>query len=1141
MAAGRKEYELLLKLKAALGGGFNSTFQTAMTTTKKLQNSLQSIKKVQGDISAYKKASDAISAQKKTVQDLAQRHTELQQKLAATVAREKEIQKALEKSKKATGTETEEYRRLKAELEKTQAQKEKYTKQLKDNATATEKVKNKIAEQEQKLGDLSTRLQAAGVDTNNLTQENEKLEKAYDRVKKSQEDLARVNGKIEENKAAISATKTELVKTVGVLSAAGAGFYKGFIAPAANFQEQMSTVQAISGATAEEMAQLNEIAKKMGATTKFTAVESGKALEYMAMAGWDANAMTNGLAGVMSLAAASGEDLATVSDIVTDAMTAFGMKADEANRFADVLAATATSSNTNVGIMGETFKHVAPLAGAMGYSIEDMSVAIGMMANAGVKGSKAGTSLKNIVTNLAKPSKEVTAAMNELGVSLTNNDGTTKSFEEVVQSLRTSFDGLTEAEKASYAATIGGKQGMAGLLAIVNSGEDDFAKLTATINDCNGAAEQMAATRLDNLPGDITLMKSAWDGLATTIGELFLPNMRSATQSITKVIEKANEFVKANPQLIKTLVGVAGGLGVAKVGALAGKLGFLEMKGGVLEAAKSLLGFKAKAAEAAAGALTGSSDVVSFGKKLTDYFGGVKNSIGNVGGSIDKLANGKLSGVFSKIGSGIQSGVLKPLSGISNKVTGALGSTGSKITSYFGKIGKTVANGPLGKIGGVFKSIGGAAGSVLGGPLKGLGSLFGGLFGKAMPVIMILSALSILFMKLSGEDISGFIEPLRVAFEQIKPVLQNVMEQFKELGKQIMPVLMETVKKLAPLLGNIVTAILPIVLEVIQQLVPLLIQIIGTVLPVILDVIGQLAPLLTEIITAILPVALQLIQMLLPIITQLVTSVLPIIVEVLNMLMPIITQLIQAVLPVLMSLLQALMPVITVLADLFSNVLGIAIEAISGIISNLMQVFQGIIDFITGVFTGNWTQAWEGIKSIFGGAFGAIVELAKAPLRAVVSVINTVIGGLNKLKIPDWVPGLGGKGINIPLIPTFSKGTDYTPDTFIAGDINGEGGELVTGARGRKVFTAAQTNNIFDNINRAKAINNANPAPTALKAPPQGGGQTFTIQYSPTIYVDGDKPGDLEEKLKENNLTLLEMFKEFLRQQREDERRTGYA
>ncbi len=310
-------------------------------------------------------------------------------------------------------------------------------------------------------------------------------------------------------------------------------FGKACISAGMDFDSQMSTVAAISGATGEEFEILRAKAQEMGATTAFSATESAQAMEYMAMAGWKTTDITNGLAGVMNLAAASGEDLATTSDIVTDAMTAFGMSADQSTYFADVLAQTATNANTNVGMMGETFKYVAPLAGAMGYNIEDMSAAIGLMANSGIKGSQSGTSLRNIITNLASPTDKVAGAMDDLGISLTDSDGKTKSFGETLSDLRISFADLDEVQKTQYASAIAGKEGMSGLLALINSSDEDFDKLTDSIKNCTGASEKMAEIRLDNLEGDVTLFKSALEGAQIAISDKFTPVLRNLVKKAT--------------------------------------------------------------------------------------------------------------------------------------------------------------------------------------------------------------------------------------------------------------------------------------------------------------------------------------------------------------------------------------------------------------------------------------------------------------------------------------------------------------------------------------------------------------------------------------------------------------------------------
>jgi hypothetical protein len=321
-------------------------------------------------------------------------------------------------------------------------------------------------------------------------------------------------------------------------------------------------------------------------------------------------------------------------------------------------------------------------------------------------------------------------------------------------------------------------------------------------------------------------------------------------------------------------------------------------------------------------------------------------------------------------------------------------------------------------------------------------------------------------------------------------------------------------------------------------------QIVDTILPIFISLLNALLPVFTEFIQNILPIIIQLIQTVLPIVQQIVDTVLPIFISLLNTLLPIFETIISAILPPLSALLQALIPVIQLVAEIFASVLGSALQSISTIIQNVMQIFQGLIDFITGVFTGNWSQAWQGIKTIFSGAVGGLGEIIKAPLRAVVSAVNTVIGGLNKLTIPDWVPGLGGKGINIPLIPTFAKGTNSTPDTFIAGE---QGPELVTGAAGRKVFTAAQTGTIFNNLSQTQDLN---ATASGVNANLTGAG-TITLQVtnSPTVVLQGGSneqdTTSIKEQLAQYDEEFLEKLREIIRtilkEQKEQEGRVAYA
>ena len=335
--------------------------------------------------------------------------------------------------------------------------------------------------------------------------------------------------------------------TLTAIASAGtalAGLGGAAIKIGADFEEGMSEVQAISRASASDMELLKEKAKEMGAETKFSATESAAAFKYMAQAGWNTEDMLNGISGVMSLAAASGEDLALTADIVTDSLTAFGLEAKDAAHFSDVLAMTANATNTDVANLGYTFKYVAPVAGALGYSIEDMSVAIGLMANSGIKAETAGTALRATLTNLAKPTQQMTGYMEELGISLTDAQGNVKPFNEVMVDLREGFEGLTEAQKAEYAAGIAGKEAMSGLLAIVNASDEDFAALTEQINNCNGAAEEAAKIMQDNLKGSVEQLGGALETLGIEFYDSVNTPIRTIVDSATSMVEQLTKAFK---------------------------------------------------------------------------------------------------------------------------------------------------------------------------------------------------------------------------------------------------------------------------------------------------------------------------------------------------------------------------------------------------------------------------------------------------------------------------------------------------------------------------------------------------------------------------------------------------------------------
>lgn len=397
--------------------------------------------------------------------------------------------------------------------------------ETKTKLEALKEAQKQVGEELKKTGEGQEQYDALTREIASCTNELKALEKEASTASVSMQKIAAAGESLKNAGDKISGVGQKLMP----LSAAAAGIGAGIIKTTADFDASMSKVAAVSGAAGEDFDSLRNKAREMGATTKFTASEAAEAMNYMAMAGWKTDQMLEGVSGIMNLAAASGEELATTSDIVTDALTAFGMKAEDSGRLADILAASASNANTNVAMMGESFKYVAPVAGSLGYSAEDVAVALGLMANSGIKADMAGTSLRNMFQRMAKPTKESAAAMERLGLNLYDDEGKMYSFRQIMDQLRGSMQqinmpleeynrqldeldaaladgtikqkkydqeleelnkqafGAEGAEKARAAAMLGGTRAMSGLLAIANATEEDYTKLTAAVDNSSQA------------------------------------------------------------------------------------------------------------------------------------------------------------------------------------------------------------------------------------------------------------------------------------------------------------------------------------------------------------------------------------------------------------------------------------------------------------------------------------------------------------------------------------------------------------------------------------------------------------------------------------------------------------------------------
>lgn len=541
-------------------------------------------------------------------------------KLTDAKTREEYLKNAIEQTKKSltnATSETTKHKQALDSLEKEQEQlaaaSEKVTAKyalekakLGENASESKQLKvrkQELAEQmkvtAQQVDNLEKQLrEAKAVYGDNATEVN-KLEKELLEAKKAyieySAELDKASDKIlkfSEGSRKIGENLTDAGKklTMGVttpLVGVGATATKAFT----GFDDAMRRVAATAGMTADETDKnytaMRNQAKELGASTRFSASEVADGMNYMAMAGWDASKTMKAIPDVLDLAVASGESLGTTSDIVTDAMTAFGLGAERTGEFTDILAATSSSANTNVSLLGETFKYAAPVAGALGYTAQDTAAAIGLMANAGIKGSQAGTSLKTGLVNLAKPTDQMKTAMDKYGISLTDSEGNMLSLREVMVTLRDKMGNLSEAEQASAGAAIFGKEAMAGWLSVINASDSDFDRLITNIDNSEGSTKTMVDTVNGGAGGAFANLKSATEGAAIAIGEALAPSIKKVTKWLTDLASRFASLPKETQSIIATVGAIVAAAGpvliiIGKIVTAIGTIAGMFATGGIL-------------------------------------------------------------------------------------------------------------------------------------------------------------------------------------------------------------------------------------------------------------------------------------------------------------------------------------------------------------------------------------------------------------------------------------------------------------------------------------------------------------------------------------------------------------------------------
>lgn len=853
-----------------------------------------------------------------------------------------------------------------------------------------------------------------------------------------------------------------------------------------DFQAGMSEVKAISGASSVDMVKLTDIAKQMGETTSFSASDAADALKYMAMAGWQTDEMLTGIEPILSLAQASALDLGTTSDIVTDALTAFGMGAGDAGHFSDVLAMTSSKANTNVSMLGETFKNVAPLAGTLGYTVDDVSVGLGLMANSGIKGGSAGTQLRSALANLANPSKDVSTAMQALGLSLTDSTGEMKPFSQQLGEMRKAFAGLSKAEKSQYASIIAGKQGMSGFLAMMDASDAEVQKLTDSIQNCGGAAKEMATTMTDNLSGDLAALSSKMEAFKLQIFDVMEPLARLGTQTLTNsVVPALMETIRPMSDLmaymkaIKTQTAEGGNLedylpknvstdietlqrrfemlqtimnncrqawnnfkaGFESSGAIqAVKQAINDVYDSFLKVAGVMSGDAANGARSFGEAL---GTIVKWAAQAISWFANLNASTGGLAGKI------ALAGMaFSKFG-GLFSGLLPIANGVWGKISAGLSSCFSKVgsqiqslplfqtlsskfQSVFGSI-----KGHASSLLGTFKSIGSSVTSSLLSPIKKIPSLFSGIF-KSIPTSFsgLASSITSFIPNLIGKvqsipstfssmvaSIGGHLTSLLGKIKSIPSLLSgmasslgtNLMTIFGKV-KSLPSMLLSSMKSLpSMLLGSLKSmgsSLSDFLLAPIKSIPSLFQNLVGTLKSGLTGVIGMV-----KNIPSLLASGLNAIGGFLVIggIAAVIGAIIQLwntsesfrssVIGVWNSIKEAFSSFGDSLVQKLNELgfnFQSIGEVLRSVWDGFCGfmepVLVGALQLISDFVSFALDAILGFVDIISGVFTGNWSQVWEGVKQVFSATWDFICNIFSNVSNTIIEIGSKILSWFGS----DW-------------------------------------------------------------------------------------------------------------------------------------------
>lgn len=1127
MAGSQKTFELLFKLKASLGGDFNNTFKSAINTQKKLKESIKSVNSLQSQIDGYTKTTNAVAKQTEKLSRLQEEHGKISQKIQTHKNNAEQLRVKIAETGDATG-------KLTSQLVREVNEVEKNTQKLKANESQIQQTNAKIDEEKEKLNSLGNELRKAGVNTDNLEESNARLKKSYERLKGSQENLNRINAEQAKIKQNITTTKTQLLGTIGAYGAVAAAVYAGPVQAAQKYETAIAKVSTIADNQAVPIQKMSSEVMKLSNTTGIAASQIADDVYNAISAGQKTGDAVNFVSYSTKLAKAGFAESSQTLDVLTTILNAYGMEAGKVSDVSDMLIQTQNEGKVSVGELSSVMGKIIPTANANSVALEQLCAGYAIMTAKGIKAAETTTYMNSMLNEL---SKSGTTADKTLRAA------TGQSFKELMSSGKSLGDTVNilqeEAKKSGKSLNdmFGSAEAGKAAVSLLSGGVDGFNDKVRGMVDSVGATEEAFAKMNETAEAKMQRAKNSIDNLGIVIGQNLLPIIGNMADKVAAVVVKVSEFAQANPKLVQTVIKVAAALAGMKIAGLTAKLGFLEISSGIKIAQKVFELFKIKA--------MGFSDI---GSKIV---GGLAKPLSGIGGIMGKVLSGlgplgSIAGKFLPI-VGVITAVITAVQLLRNnldKIREAVGNIfGEKGLEVFDKIVDTVT-----RVGEAIKSV--FSDGNLGAARDKINEIFGD---KGVAV-----------------------------FDTFAGVFQKVVSA---AGQFVNFVTANIVPVVEQLLNVLITSVIPGIISGLQAAAPVIMQVITT----IADFIGSMIPIIGSFIAGIMPIISEIITFIqtyvFPIISEvfnfIVSTVLPFLIQGIQTLGSVITTVLSAVLPVVQTVFQTIWAIIQpILTQILATVQAVlpqilfvfstVFQTIGAVVQAAQQILSGLIQFITGVFTGNWGAAWEGVKNVFQGAWDGLTAIATGVINGIIGIINSAISALNSIQIPDWVPGVGGKGINIPTLPTFAKGTRNTPDTFIAGE---EGPELITNAPGRVVYTAAQTRAIMSAQNAAvrsteavqaagitnvtytstrqngpqvlntySTTNNAQEvrAPEVIRGTGSGSSMNITINNNPVINIDGDNPEDLEEKLEENNRRLLQQVGNLLDKKQDDERRSRY-